>query len=432
MQPREETEMTRLFQALAIVAISSLALFSSPAARAAETLQVWALSGPSGDYFGQALKRFEAKTNIPTKLSVYPNEQYKTAIQVGIRSADPPDVYQNWAFERAHRMMRDGFAVDIGDFSKELSPGALTEYSFDGKLYGIPFSRHGKYMWYNTKYFDDNKLSPPKNFNELVGLCKQIRSINPNMIPIGLGASEPWTIDAYIAVFNQKLVPNDIRQADANLTSSADKLFTDPGYVEALQKIVEMQGANCFNPGITALTPEATRSLFASGGSAMTLCGTWCLVVFDTEGLAAGYKGFRLPDFDGQKEAANGHLVIADGFQVHPATSKRGTRDAAISFLRFILTPEEQAEYAKATKALPAVASAGDKLTDATPIFQWALKDTAGAQVVVAHLDTTLDREISDIYLRGYQDLVNKVKTPQQIMEEVHAKAVEVQKARKQ
>src|ERR1700685_4352072 len=134
--------MARLFRALTIAAFSSLAILSGHAARATETLQVWALSGPSGDYFAQALKRFEAKTNIPTKLSVYPNEQYKTALQIGVRSADPPDVYQNWPFERAHRMGRDGFAVDIGDFSKELSPGALTEYSFDGKLYGVPFSRH--------------------------------------------------------------------------------------------------------------------------------------------------------------------------------------------------------------------------------------------------------------------------------------------------
>jgi ABC-type sugar transport system permease subunit len=39
------------------------------------------------------------------------------------------------------------------------------------------------------------------------------------------------------------------------------------------------------------------------------------------------------------------------------------------------LTPEEQAKFAEATKALPAVASAGDSLTNATPIFKWALKE---------------------------------------------------------
>ena len=102
-------------------AVAGIGLTLSVAAQAAEPLQVWALSGPSGDYFAGALKRFEAKTGTPTKFSAYPNEQYKTAIQVGVRSADPPDIYQNWAFERANRMVRDGFATDIGDFSKELS-----------------------------------------------------------------------------------------------------------------------------------------------------------------------------------------------------------------------------------------------------------------------------------------------------------------------
>jgi len=94
--------------------------------------------------------------------------------------------------------------------------------------------------------------------------------------------------------------------------------------------------------------------------------------------------------------------MIADGFQVHPITDKRGTRDAAIAWLRFILTPEEQAAFAKQTKALPAVAAAADYLKDATPIFTWALKDTATAKVVATHLDTALDRTISDTYLRGY------------------------------
>jgi raffinose/stachyose/melibiose transport system substrate-binding protein len=417
---------------LLFAALAAAVLMSGPSARAAVTLQVWALSGPSGDYFANALKRFEKQNpGVVGKLSTYPNEQYKTAIQVGVRSADPPDVYQNWAFERADRMVRDGFSVDIGDFSKELSATALSEYTFNGHLYGVPFDRHGKYMWYNTKFFQDHRLSPPKTFGELLALCKQIRTIDPQMIPIGLGASEPWTIDAYVAVFNQKLVPDDVRKADSDLTAQADKLFTDPGYVAALQKVLDMQAAGCFNDGITALTPEATRSMFAAGRCAMTFCGTWCCVVFDTEGLNGGYQGFHLPDFEGQKEPHDAHLVIADGFQVHPVTEKRGTRDAAIAFLKFLLSPQEQAEFAKETKSLPSVAAAANYLPDASAAFLWALKDTANAKVVVAHLDTTLDRAISDTYLRGYQDLVNHVKTPEQIMKEVHDEAVRIQKERK-
>lgn len=413
-----------------IAALAGAGIMAASMASAQPTLQVWALSGPSGDYFAGALKRFEEKTGTPTKFSAYPNEQYKTAIQVGVRSADPPDIYQNWAFERAHLMVRDGFATDIGDFSAELSPGALSEYTFDGKLYGVAFSRQGKYMWYNSKFFADNNLTVPKTFGELTALCKTIRGINPDMVPIGLGASEPWTIDAYIAVFNQKLVPDNVRNADSALTADADKLFTDPGYVEALQKMLDMQDAGCFNDGITALTPEATRSMFAAGLASMTFCGTWCMGVFDSEGLKDGYAGFRLPNFEGQTQPPDAALVIADGLQVHPGVDQRGTRDAAIAFLRFVLTPEEMATFAKETGGLPSVGAAADLITDSTAVFKWALNDTSTAEVVVAHLDTTLDREISDTYLRGYQDVINRVKTPAQVMADVQATAQAVQKAR--
>ncbi|MBV9390489.1 MAG: carbohydrate ABC transporter substrate-binding protein [Verrucomicrobia bacterium] len=422
--------LLRKLKALATTVACGAALLTH-SATADTTLRVWGLSGPSGEYFAGALKRFEkANPGIVGKFSAYPNEQYKTAIQVGVRSADPPDVYQNWAFERAARMMRDGFAVDIGDFTKELSATALSEYTFKGKLYGVPFDRHGKYMWYNVAYFRDHNLSPPNSFDELIDLCKKIRATDPQMVPIGLGASEPWTIDAYISVFNQKLVPEDVRKADTALSAPADSLFTDLGYIAALQKILDMQSAGCFNDGITALTPEAARSMFANGMCAMHYEGTWCLVVFDNEGLKNGYQGFRLPDFKNQKGSTGAHLIIADGFQVHPITEKRGTRESAIAFLKFILSPQEQAEFAKETKALPSVPAARNYLSDATPIFLWALKDTSEATVEVAHLDTTLDRAISDVYLRGYQDLVNHVKTPEQIMSEVHNEAVLIQKQR--
>lgn len=397
----------------------------------AQQLEVWALSGPEGEYFGQALKRFEeANEGVTTKLVTYPNEQYKTALDVGLRSANPPDVFRNWTFERAGRLVRSGLATEIEDFSSEVPAGALSEFTFDGKLYGVPFDRHGKYMWYNKAFFADNNLSKPQSFDELIGLCKAVRELDPNMIPVALGASEPWTIDAYIAIFNQKLVPNDQRVADASLTADADTLFTDPGYVEALNKFKSMQTEGCFNDSINALTPEATRTIFATGQAAMTLCGTWCLINFDTEGLDGGYLGFRMPDFDGQAGAANGHLVIEDGVQVSSATRDKGTYELANDFLHFIVTPEEQAEFVKTAGSLPAIPGSLEFLPDVTEAFTFAVEDTADAEVIATHLDTILDREISDVYLRGYQELVNGTKTAEQIMQEVHDKAVEVQASR--
>lgn len=417
---------------IATAVAMAAAVVGSPALAQSQSLEVWALSGPEGNYFEQALKRFEeANPGVTTKLVTYPNEQYKTAVDVGLRSASPPDVFRNWTFERAARLVRAGLATEIEDFSTEVPAGALAEFTFDGKLYGVPFDRHGKYMWYNKAFFADHNLSTaPASFDDLLGMCKAVKAADPNMIPIALGSSEPWTIDAYIAIFNQKLVPDDIRVSDASLQSSADTLFTDPGYVEALDKFKQMQTEGCFNDSVNALTPEAARTIFATGQSAMTLCGTWCLTVFDTEGLANGYLGFRLPDFAGQKGASGGHLVIEDGVQISTATRDKGTYELANKFLHFIVTPQEQAEFVKVAGSLPAIPGALEFLPDVSESFTFAVEDTAEATVIATHLDTSLDREISDVYLRGYQELANGTKTSAQIMEEVRAKAIEVQAAR--
>jgi ABC-type glycerol-3-phosphate transport system substrate-binding protein len=153
-------------------------------------------------------------------------------------------------------------------------------------------------------------------------------------------------------------------------------------------------------------------------------------VVFDQEGLPGGYLGFRMPDFAGQKGAPDGHLVIEDGVQISTATRDRGTYDLSNKLLHFLVTPQEQAEFVKVAGSLPAIPESLQFLPNSTESFKFAVEDTAKATVIATHLDTSLDREISDVYLRGYQELVNGTKTSQQIMQEVHAKAVEVQKAR--
>lgn len=421
---------TGIYSAIA-GAVMSAALLAPVSTASAQNLEVWALSGGEGNYFAEALKRFEeANPGVTTRLVTYPNEQYKTALDVGLRSANPPDVFRNWTFERAGRLVRAGLATEIDDFSNEVPEGALAEFTFDGALYGVPFDRHGKYMWYNKSFFADNNLTTPQTFDELIGLCQTVRSINPNMIPIALGASEPWTIDAYIAIFNQKLVPDDVRVADAALTADADTLFTDPGYVAALDRFKQMQTDGCFNDSINGLSPEATRTVFATGQAAMTLCGTWCLIAFDTEGLDGGYLGFRLPDFEGQAGAPGGHLVIEDGVQVSTASRQKGTYELANQFLRFIVQPEEQAEFVRVSGSLPAIPGSLEFLPDVSEAFTFAVEDTAGATVIATHLDTILDRELSDVYLRGYQELVNGTKSSEQIMQEVRAKAIEVQAAR--
>ena len=46
--------------------------------------------------------------------------------------------------------------------------------------------------------------------------------------------------------------------ADYALTAPDDQLFTNPGYVEAWQKVVDLKEAGCFQDAPNATSPEAS------------------------------------------------------------------------------------------------------------------------------------------------------------------------------
>ena len=101
----------------------------------------------------------------------FPNEAYKTTIQVALAGSEPPDVFFNWAGEDAARLVRDGLALDIteygsapGGFKQYLSEGWLSSFEYDGKNYGIPTDAVSKYFYYDKAFFaDTSSKSRPRS-----------------------------------------------------------------------------------------------------------------------------------------------------------------------------------------------------------------------------------------------------------------------------
>ena len=114
-----------------------------------------------------------------------------------------------------------------------------------------------KYFYYNKKFFAEHNLQPPADFDGLLGLCKAVREIDPNIVPMPLGNSERWKLNHYITMLNERVLGADGTAADYSLSNAADKLFTDPGYVEAWQKVLDLKNAGCWQDAPNATSPEA-------------------------------------------------------------------------------------------------------------------------------------------------------------------------------
>ncbi len=64
----------------------------------------------------------------------------------------------------------------------------------DGLMYTMPFYKSTEVLYYNKTFFDANGLSVPTTWDELETLCKKIKEIDPNCIPLGYDSENNWFI----------------------------------------------------------------------------------------------------------------------------------------------------------------------------------------------------------------------------------------------
>lgn len=431
-----KTMLLRAIGSLAVAGTIGLgALLSTTAARADDpvTIKMWALVNENYPEFIQAAADEFKKThpNIDIVLESTPNEAYKTAIQVALAGSEPPDVFFNWSGEDAMRLARDGLALDIteygtedGGYHKTISEPWLASFQLKGRNFGVPTDAVTKYFYYNKSFFKKNNLSVPTTFEQLKGLCKQIRTIDPSIVPLPLGNSERWKLNHYITVLNERVLGIEATKDDYALTAADDKLFTNPGYVEAWKKVLELKDAGCFQDAPNATSPEASRAMFFSEASPMIFCGSWCMATFDGAGFT-DYALFRFPKVEGGASDGSTNMVIPQGLQV---SAKTKNPKEAVEWISFLVSPDIAKKYAEARGAIPSNASKVPEMTNATEQFKWINNDLAQLSGTFNVLDVALEASVSNAYLDAGVEILNGTKTPEQAMEAIRATALEAKK----
>ena len=402
-----------------------------PLGAAAQTTVVYQDMGAEREAFNkEAIRLFEeANSDIKIQYSWIANEPYKTGIKVMLESNSPPDLYFVWAGSFSNDFVDAGLANDISDsfdrgdaWTVGAPAGVVDQFRHKGGLYGVPGEVYTKYMWKNDAFFAENNLEVPAS-----------------MSPIAFGASESWTINHYLTILFQRHVALDVALADYQLTTPADQLWTDPGYLAALKDFKRMETEGCFNDGINSVDPGVSRTMFATGLAAMTFCGSWCPPQFDEQGFEGQYSAFAFPAVAGGKGNQEGHedgdlrpedvkkiateLVGAQGYQVSASTK---VRDETLKFLSWLQSPEMNALKAQLSGQLPANASAL-KEGDLPAVSIDLLARVAAAPVSVPPLNTIVETSVSDVILKSGQDLVAGTVTPEEFMERVRTQALEAQ-----
>jgi len=279
---------------------------------------------------------FKEETGIDVETTYFSDmDTFLTTVKTSIVTDKGPDVLTWWSNFKLIELVKEGLLYDLTSLYEPIpgkySPGILDAMSYEGKIYGAPFSSSAWIMFYSKTVFETYNLQIPETWDEFMSVCETLKTNGVTPIAFTIGGG--WTSffwfqeimasnypDAYYDVCQgrKSWTCDEVKQTFLIWKDLIEKgYFTDPG---------------------TDLGEEVP-SMFAKGEVGMTYCGDWYSAYLDMVGLVGetDYSIFVIPSYLEERPKTviyeTGPMVISE---------KAQNKDAAILFVEYFMSDEGQ------------------------------------------------------------------------------------------
>ena len=297
---------------------------------------------PNADKVGEAAGK---AINIGFKSVPFPDTTtYQSTVRASLSSSKAPDLFTWWSGYRMEDIVKAGGAEDLTAVwdkylkSGEYSAGIAGAYTFDNKIYGVPFNVAYWTVLYNKPVFDQNGLKPPTTWAEFMTLCATLKG--KGITPLAETIDGRWP--AFILF--EELVVRSAGPDFWNGLMTGKNAYDDQKVQDALAIWKDMIGKGYFtDPAVTMGT--ATNDIipqFKQGKVAMIPIGDWYAAALVTAGIqpGVGYDAFIMPN-------------VTDGlpnvlfFETSPLlVSKNGARkDQALKVVDWWMSADAQSQW---------------------------------------------------------------------------------------
>jgi raffinose/stachyose/melibiose transport system substrate-binding protein len=201
-------------------------------------------------------------------------EAYKTRIKTASAANELPDVFFSWGggfaepFINANRLLSLQDLVKDGTINK-LVPGTLDNFTFSGKLYGLPTNIATANLYINTELFQTAGAKVPTTWDELMSAITTLKA--KNMTPIALGAKDRWPAMFWNSILDIRM--GGTAAVNAALTKTGS--FNTPEFVEASRKYKDLFDAKAFGDNPLGTSYDDSINMFLTGKAAMLFMGAW-------------------------------------------------------------------------------------------------------------------------------------------------------------
>lgn len=277
---------------------------------------------------------FTELTGIETEWTFIPFGSLQEKINAeGIAANGTFDVVNyldSWGPPNAHWLMKIDALMERDGISMDRYPAAFARSAmFEGETLGFPLRAHPQLMFYRKDLIPE----PPKSWEEVISIGKELKETNPDIAPLALYYNNDgnrqnlfiWINFLWAAggdIFNDDWTPAWTSEAALKATEDYIALHTVHGVT---------------NPNSLAFVEQDARQSFMQGNSAMMPVWWWAYSGFynpESSTLSKEQVGFAgMPSYNGTTKT----YAISMPFSISDYSENK---DAAWEFMKWLSNPE--------------------------------------------------------------------------------------------
>lgn len=382
-------------------------------------------SEPRKSYFDEIVKEFEMQNpGVKVEMEAVLNDSYKEKIKVLVSSNNIPDVFISWSDSFAENLVSSGKVKDITSlyddtaWASDIVQSQIKPFTFNDKIYGVPFTMDGKAFFYNTKIFKEVGIEKPQTWEQFISALDQLKNAGYET-PIIEGLSNAWTVAHYLGTMNQRMLSPEVLAKDYNPKTGE---FTDPDYIKVLsywEQLVTYMG-----PNATSIDHEAARNLFINE-KVPILYMQFAELGYVAKNDQLEFDFFNFPVFADGKGNPSALTGAPEGFMI---SNVGESQDIAEKFVQFIVSKENAAKFQKDAGSMTVVKGSATAENSPKGTLE-AIDVILSADETTPWLDNAMNINIADAFMRGGQAIAAKSQTPEQVMAEVQKQAKSVRES---
>jgi ABC-type glycerol-3-phosphate transport system substrate-binding protein len=340
---------------------------STPSGGKPAVVRFWCWYQEQKDQFPKIISDFEAKNpniKIDYQLKTDVTNAYLPALLAAAAADDLPEIYA----PHVHSVTfgKKGLGADLvkelgSDFMTDFFPSAVSMFQDGAAVYAVGWMAQTMGIFYDPDAFTAAGISgEPETWDDMIAASNALKTKISGNLGLMQSASDGFSIcDTWLPMITAVSDdPDLLKKLDFH-----EQPWTHQAVVDSLTLYKKTMDKGAWQKNMTGMTQEDCKNALYQGKAASYYSGSWNPTTFYKDGPADLMKRLKVMKTPALK-AGGRHWTGNSAGAAFSVSAHSKVKDAALTFFKYLYSPEVYAWAMNDSKSMPATKSAAAQITD--------------------------------------------------------------------